>query len=83
MEHLGMSVSHAAAAALAAYRAARRANASKTVADDVALARFRAFFPMANGDECRDRMQEHLADASLLGRSVARTACALELAVSN
>jgi hypothetical protein len=84
MEHLVTSAPHAAEAAITAYRAARRAKASKIVADDVALARFRAFFPLATASECRHRMHEHLAHTRLLRqRAIIRAAYALDLAVSN
>jgi len=84
MEHLGTSAPHAAEAAIAAYRAARRAKASRIVADDVALARFRAFFPLATVNDCRFRMREYLAHTRMVRqRAIVRAAYALELAVSN
>jgi len=84
MEHLGLSMAHAAEAAITAYRAARRAKASRLTADDVALARFRAYFPLATASDCSHRMREHLAHARVLRqRAIIRAAYGLELAVSN
>jgi hypothetical protein len=60
MEPFDLSTTEAAEAALAAYRAARRSMASRSIADDVALARFRAYFPLATASECRHRMLAHL-----------------------
>lgn len=48
-------------AAFKAYRAARRSQASSTVADDVALARFRAYFPLATRGEVHRKLREHFA----------------------
>ena len=48
-------------AAFEAYREARRSQASSTVADDVALARFRAYFPLATRNEVHRKLREHFA----------------------
>jgi hypothetical protein len=48
-------------AAFDAYRAARRSQASNAVADDVALAKFRAYFPLATLSEVRGKLREHVA----------------------
>jgi hypothetical protein len=60
MEPIDVATTEAAEAAITAYRAARRSRASRRVADDVALARFRAYFPLATKDDCRGSMREHL-----------------------
>jgi hypothetical protein len=56
-----ISESAAAEAAFQAYRDARRAQASRSIADDVALARYRAYFPLATRHQCRSSMRTHLA----------------------
>lgn len=81
---LDLTASAAAEAAITAYRAARRARAGRQIADDVALARYRAYFPLATTMECRIRMHAHLAhERTLRQRTVTRPAFALELAGSN
>jgi len=84
MEPIDLTTAHAAEAAVAAYRAARRLQASRSVADDVALARFRAYFPLASESEYRGVMREHLSHKrSALRRFVRETRLQLALAVSN
>ena len=84
MEPIDLTILEAAEAAIAAYRAARRARAGRHVADDVALARYRAYFPLATDTECRSRMREHLAhERQLRHRALTRTIYALESAVTH
>lgn len=61
MEPKAEREARAVVAAFQAYRAARRAQASDNVADDVALARFRAYFPLATQVEVRRQMRTHFA----------------------
>jgi hypothetical protein len=86
MEPTDLDTMHAAEAAITAYRAARRSQASRSVADDVALARFRAYFPLATESDCRGVMRNHLFSKRLAQRRAikeTRSALALALAVSN
>jgi hypothetical protein len=84
MEPIDLTTHEALEAAVAAYRAARRTRAERHVADDVALARYRAYFPLATDSECRSRMREHLEQERLLRqRILMQTRSALDLAVSN
>jgi hypothetical protein len=84
MEPVHLTALEAAEAAMTAYRAARRARAGRQVADDVALARYRAYSPLATNMECRNRMREHLEhERTLRQRTLARATFALELAISN
>jgi hypothetical protein len=83
MEPIGLSQS-AAAAAITAYRSARRSKVARRVADDVALARYRAYFPLASEGECRGKMREHLArERQMRQRAVERSNMSVMLAVSN
>jgi hypothetical protein len=84
MEPIDLTMYEAVEAAVAAYRAARRNQAEHHIADDVALARYRAYFPLATDNECRCRMREHLEQERLSRqRTLVRTLSALDLAVSN
>jgi hypothetical protein len=84
MEPTAFFTVQAAEAAIAAYRAARRSRASRSVADDVALARFRAYFPLATGNDCRGVMREHISYKRSAQRRATRAATVpLALAVSN
>jgi hypothetical protein len=81
MEPIDVATTGAAEAAITAYRAARRSRASRTVADDVALARFRAYFPLATKDDCRGSMREHLSSWRLQRREIRRPAFTAALVV--
>ena len=84
MEPIDVATRGAAEAAIEAYSAALRSKASQTVADDVALARFRAYFPLATKDDCRGSMHEHLSSLRVMQRQdVRRTAFAAALVVSS
>ena len=84
MEPIDLTTREAAQAAIAAYRAARRARASRRVADDVALARFRAYFPLATGDDCRGTMRVHMSYTRLMqGRTVSKPLFPAVLVTSN
>jgi hypothetical protein len=61
MEPIVVGASDAAEAAFQAYKAARRSHVSRSIADDVALARYRAYFPLATNTECRLSIRMHLA----------------------
>ncbi|HEX2115972.1 MAG TPA: hypothetical protein VHM01_16320 [Alphaproteobacteria bacterium] len=84
MEPTDLTTIQAAEAAVAAYRAARRSRASRNVADDVALARFRAYFPLATESDWHGAMREHLSHKrAAQRRAIKRTRLALALSVSN
>jgi hypothetical protein len=61
MEPVVVETADAAEAAFQAYRAALRSHVSRSIADDVALARYRAYFPLATDMECRSSIRTHLA----------------------
>jgi hypothetical protein len=84
MEPTAFNRVQAAAAAIRAYRTALRCRASRTVADDVALARFRAYFPTASKIECRGTMRDFLAqERRIRQRVVARPIYKIELVLAN
>lgn len=84
MEPIDVATRGAAEAAIEAYRAALRSKASRSVADDVALARFRAYFPLATKDDCRGSMREHLSSRHVMQRQDVRgRAFAAALVVSS
>jgi hypothetical protein len=84
MEPTAFNRTQAAAAAIKAYRTALRCKASRTVADDVALARFRAYFPLASKIECRGTMHDFLAEERRIRqRVVARPLYKIELMLAN
>jgi hypothetical protein len=84
MEPTAFNKAQAAAAAIKAYRTALRCKSSRTVADDVALARFRAHFPLASRTECRSTMREYLAQERRIRRRAAvRSAFTIELLPAN
>ena len=84
MEPTAFNKAQAAAAAIKAYRTALRCRASRTIADDVALARFRAYFPMASRSDCRSTMRDFLAQERRLRHRIAvRPARTIELMLAN
>ena len=84
MEPTAFNKAQAAAAAIRAYRTALRCKASRTIADDVALARFRAYFPMASKIECRGTMRDFLAqERRIRQRMIARPLFKTELMLAN
>lgn len=82
MEPIAMGMSDAAEAAFRAYRAARRSHATRNIADDVALARYRAYFPLATESECHLSIRIHLAAKRSARQLLLRRGQARELALA-
>ncbi len=67
-----MKTSRAAESALNAYRIARRTQASAPVAMDVAIARYRAYFPLAPTIEVKLALARHHARERMRARAARR-----------
>lgn len=67
-----MKTSRAAESALNAYRIARRTHASAPVAMDVAIARYRAYFPLAASIDVKKALARHHARERMLARAARR-----------